>query len=121
MCSLSLGVKLRTLLFPIRHLSHLFTTVLRCRHTEVPRLASPSPLRQEHKLSECSIHELLGWMHYEYDPCTKTETKNKDGFPRVQNAWLNHRYIPVAAKLAAGTGASWPPSAKSFCRVDLVS
>ena len=23
---------------------------------------------QEHKLSECSIHELLGWMRYEYDP-----------------------------------------------------
>lgn len=23
---------------------------------------------QEHKITECSIHELLGWMHYEYDP-----------------------------------------------------
>lgn len=28
---------------------------------------------QEHKITECSIHELLHWMHYEYDPC-----RNKD-------------------------------------------
>lgn len=26
---------------------------------------------KEHKLSECSIHELLGWMHYEYDKKSK--------------------------------------------------
>eukprot|EP00434_Breviolum_minutum_P019304 symbB.v1.2.017015.t2/scaffold1316.1/size125546/5 len=26
---------------------------------------------KEHKITECSIHELLGWMHYEYDKKSK--------------------------------------------------
>lgn len=43
---------------------------------------------QEHKITECSIHDLLHWMHYEYDPGLDSEARGVTQWSPCCLSWI---------------------------------